>query len=196
MWDHGATPGGLVRLLGPWGPRLLERYARSRYRQGYHLTPEEADRLGPYAYHILAGGPAAVGLLVKVERKGSLWEAYRNGTCSCLCVYVVWGWCGSQRSRHQWSVDRGGPRYQGLLPAAHCAPVPSPPHPPRAARGSGEFALRHLLAPFAWPRLAIEDRADQLTVPVTFIYGEHCSNGTRATATALQQRHCRVQQPG
>eukprot|EP00887_Chlorella_sp_A99_P004751 scaffold4.g4751.t1 len=41
------------------------------------------------------------------------------------------------------------------------------------ARGSGEFALRHLLAPFAWPHAAIEDRAHLLgSIPITFIYGE------------------------
>lgn len=40
-----------------------------------------------------------------------------------------------------------------------------------AARGSGEFALRHILAPFAWPRQALEDRCANLKVPVTFFYG-------------------------
>ena len=40
-----------------------------------------------------------------------------------------------------------------------------------AARGSGEFALRHLLEPFAFPRDALEGRRQELRVPVTFIYG-------------------------
>ena len=42
-----------------------------------------------------------------------------------------------------------------------------------AARGSGEFALRHILEPFAFPREALEDRLPELRVPLTFIYGEH-----------------------
>lgn len=95
VWEWGATPGVIVRLMGPWGPGLLERYGRNRYVQGHHLGEEEVQRFGAYAYHILA------------------------------------------------------------------------------ARGSGEFALRHLLAPFAWPHAAIEDRAHLLgSIPITFIYGE------------------------
>lgn len=42
-----------------------------------------------------------------------------------------------------------------------------------AARGSGEFALRHLLEPFAFPRSPLEDRLHKLKVPLTFMYGEH-----------------------
>ena len=41
-----------------------------------------------------------------------------------------------------------------------------------AQRGSGEHALRHLLAPFAWPQKPLEDRMSHLQVPVTFMYGE------------------------
>ncbi|KAL4445756.1 hypothetical protein ABPG77_008955 [Micractinium sp. CCAP 211/92] len=41
-----------------------------------------------------------------------------------------------------------------------------------APRGSGEFALRHLLAPFAWPHAPLEERMAELDVPITFIYGE------------------------
>lgn len=38
-----------------------------------------------------------------------------------------------------------------------------------APRGSGEFALRHLLAPFAWPHAPLEERMAELDVPITFI---------------------------
>lgn len=38
-----------------------------------------------------------------------------------------------------------------------------------APRGSGEFALRHVLAPFAWPHAPLEERMAELDVPVTFI---------------------------
>jgi hypothetical protein len=38
-----------------------------------------------------------------------------------------------------------------------------------AAPGSGEHALRHILAPFAWPRSPLEDRMRHLQVPTTFI---------------------------
>lgn len=34
LWDAGATPGGLIRTLGPWGPNLIQRYARNRYVKG------------------------------------------------------------------------------------------------------------------------------------------------------------------
>lgn len=44
-----------------------------------------------------------------------------------------------------------------------------------AARGSGEYALRHILAPGAWAHEPLHDRLLELDsrVPVTFIYGEH-----------------------
>lgn len=41
-----------------------------------------------------------------------------------------------------------------------------------AAKGSGEFALRHILEPFAFPKQPLEKRMDSLNVPVTFIYGD------------------------
>ncbi|KAG2486348.1 hypothetical protein HYH03_014929 [Edaphochlamys debaryana] len=42
-----------------------------------------------------------------------------------------------------------------------------------AAPGSGEYALRHLLAPGAWAYSPLEERLHELKVPVTFIYGKH-----------------------
>ncbi|KAL2916912.1 hypothetical protein HK105_203691 [Polyrhizophydium stewartii] len=42
-----------------------------------------------------------------------------------------------------------------------------------AQRGSGEFALAHLLAPGAWAYSPLHDRLKQLRMPVTFIYGDH-----------------------
>lgn len=41
-----------------------------------------------------------------------------------------------------------------------------------AQPGSGEFALKHLLAPLAWAKVPLEDRLLELKVPVTFIYGD------------------------
>ncbi|KAL4859830.1 putative 1-acylglycerol-3-phosphate O-acyltransferase [Chlorella vulgaris] len=61
-----------------------------------------------------------------------------------------------------------------------------------AAPGSGEHALRHILAPFAWPRSPLEDRMRQLQVPTTFIYGEHdwmdVKAARRLTAAMAEQR--------
>ncbi|GLC56231.1 hypothetical protein PLESTB_001082300 [Pleodorina starrii] len=42
-----------------------------------------------------------------------------------------------------------------------------------ALPGSGEYALRHLLAPGAWAHAPLEERLHELKVPVTFIYGRH-----------------------
>lgn len=42
-----------------------------------------------------------------------------------------------------------------------------------AGRGSGEYALRHLLAPGAYAHAPLEGRLHELQVPLTFIYGEH-----------------------
>ena len=54
MWNSGATPGVLVRWLGPWGPGLVGRYARTRFQQGHHLSEEEVERFERYMYSILA----------------------------------------------------------------------------------------------------------------------------------------------
>lgn len=31
LWEAGATPGAVIRTLGPWGPGLIQKYARSRW---------------------------------------------------------------------------------------------------------------------------------------------------------------------
>ncbi|PRW58725.1 putative 1-acylglycerol-3-phosphate O-acyltransferase [Chlorella sorokiniana] len=58
--------------------------------------------------------------------------------------------------------------------------------------GSGEFALRHILEPFAWPRAPLEERMAELDVPITFIYGEHdwmdAKAGRRVVAALSKQR--------
>lgn len=38
-----------------------------------------------------------------------------------------------------------------------------------APPGSGEFALKWVLQPFAWPWAPLEERMKELTCPVTFI---------------------------
>ncbi|KAK9821605.1 hypothetical protein WJX81_005670 [Elliptochloris bilobata] len=61
-----------------------------------------------------------------------------------------------------------------------------------AARGSGEHALRHLLAPFARARHPLEGRLQELRVPVSFVYGEHDwmqpSAGQRVAAATMRAR--------
>lgn len=41
-----------------------------------------------------------------------------------------------------------------------------------ASPGSGEYALRHLLEPFAWAKEPIGPRVSQLKVPTSFFYGD------------------------
>lgn len=53
-WEWGATPGGFVRALGPWGRTLIERYARNRFKEGMALTEEEVAAFEDYFYHITA----------------------------------------------------------------------------------------------------------------------------------------------
>ena len=42
-----------------------------------------------------------------------------------------------------------------------------------AQRGSSEFALRLILAPGAWPRRPLLERAGALAVPISLVYGAH-----------------------
>ncbi|KAK9823325.1 hypothetical protein WJX72_001941 [[Myrmecia] bisecta] len=95
MWNFGMTPGVVVRSLGPWGPNLIAKYSRNRFKEGLGLTEDEVAAFEQYFYHIMA------------------------------------------------------------------------------ANGSGEFALRHILQPFAWAAHPLEGRLQDLKVPVTFIYGEY-----------------------
>lgn len=94
LWDRGVTPGSVIRLLGPGGKSMVERYVQRRFALGVPLTDEEVDPFERYCYQIVA------------------------------------------------------------------------------ARGSGEHALSHLLAPFAWPRSPLEEEFARLKIPVSFVYGE------------------------
>lgn len=94
LWERGVTPGSVIRVLGPGGKNMVERYVQRRFALGVELTPEEVDPFERYCYQIVA------------------------------------------------------------------------------ARGSGEHALSHLLAPFAWPREPLEAQFANLNVPISFVYGE------------------------
>ncbi|KAI6047087.1 Alpha/Beta hydrolase protein [Pisolithus marmoratus] len=41
------------------------------------------------------------------------------------------------------------------------------------AKGSGEYCISHILAPFAHARMPLVDRISALKMPITFVYGEH-----------------------
>ncbi|KDQ06024.1 hypothetical protein BOTBODRAFT_71125 [Botryobasidium botryosum FD-172 SS1] len=41
------------------------------------------------------------------------------------------------------------------------------------SKGSGEYCISHILAPFAQARRPLVDRVHALKIPVTFLYGEH-----------------------
>ncbi|KLO12802.1 alpha/beta-hydrolase [Schizopora paradoxa] len=41
------------------------------------------------------------------------------------------------------------------------------------AKGSGEYCISHILAPFAVARMPLVDRIHEVKVPVAFVYGEH-----------------------
>lgn len=51
LWDNNYTPQGLIRALGPLGPRFAFSYVNRRF--GY-LSPPARAALGDYFYHISA----------------------------------------------------------------------------------------------------------------------------------------------
>jgi pimeloyl-ACP methyl ester carboxylesterase len=59
-----------------------------------------------------------------------------------------------------------------------------------------QFALRHLLKPFAWAHEPLEHRMEELRVPLTFIYGENDwmdpAAAHRVTARLTQARSNRM----
>ncbi|CAM9333445.1 unnamed protein product [Chrysoparadoxa australica] len=89
LWERGVTPGSVTRFLGPWGEKMIRRYAESRFNFN---NPHWKD----YVYHQIAN------------------------------------------------------------------------------KGSGEYALNELLAPFAYARAPLCHRIPTLSqdIPIHFIYGE------------------------
>jgi hypothetical protein len=73
MWDWGATPGGLVRCLGPWGPGITSKYCRSRFTRQQQLTEQEVaifEQVGRAAH---SGRRCSAGGVV-----GATWEVYER----------------------------------------------------------------------------------------------------------------------
>lgn len=52
LWEAGYHPAALVRSLGPFGKRLVEKYARRRFNSGIPLSEAEAEALGEYLYGV------------------------------------------------------------------------------------------------------------------------------------------------
>lgn len=92
LWNANYTPQGVMRGLGPFGPRMAAGYVNGRFS---FLPPGERQLLGSYFYHVCADKP------------------------------------------------------------------------------SGEYALAALLAPGAWAREPLHRRLPDLSMPCTFLYGQH-----------------------
>ncbi|KAI8111275.1 hypothetical protein M9434_004847 [Picochlorum sp. BPE23] len=56
-----------------------------------------------------------------------------------------------------------------------------------SAKGSGEYALRHILEPFAYPRSPLEYRLDTIKVPISFIYGKQDWMDPKAAQRLIQR---------
>ncbi|KAN0097651.1 Alpha/Beta hydrolase fold [Tylopilus felleus] len=41
------------------------------------------------------------------------------------------------------------------------------------AKGSGEYCISHILAPYAYAHMPLVDRVPTLKIPITFVYGQH-----------------------
>ena len=53
LWERGGTPGGVVRAMGPAGPRVVGSYVGRRFFEGAALSAEEAQAYAEYQYQIL-----------------------------------------------------------------------------------------------------------------------------------------------
>jgi len=51
FWERSFTPQGLIRFVGPWGPKLVRAYTDRRFP---YLEDEEASIFRDYAYHFNA----------------------------------------------------------------------------------------------------------------------------------------------
>ena len=141
MWAAGVTPGMGIRMLGPWGPSIVEGYVKRRFSvHGQGFAPEEADI---FKARCFKGGFFG----------GAAWSA---GAASG----------GARRALSQ--CPRGPSADTPLTnPPPHQAPSQNNPQQDyfyhiASAPGSGEHALRHLLAPGAWAHSPLEARLKEL----------------------------------
>lgn len=59
LWEAGATPGTLVRGLGPWGPSLIQKYARNRCAHVPPCATSSLESSGGDLMYLAANAPLA-----------------------------------------------------------------------------------------------------------------------------------------
>ena len=96
-WHCGATPGGIVRLFGPFARRFTQGYAERRMHQSMGLPREECSLFEPYMFHTLgARGSGEVLCTALMEMHLSiLWicpglhvSAPRTQLCCCCTCWL------------------------------------------------------------------------------------------------------------
>ena len=166
LWEAGATPGAVIRTLGPWGPGLIQKYARSRcakihssqsmflWCQWLHDVKSSLVSIPAMANH----GKLSGSDVSSAESSMVCAEAGKAQTLShCSSVGRYRGSCKRMRLLCRFREGMG-------LTSQEVAAFEEYFYHIMAARGSGEHALRHLLAPFARAKHPLEGRLHELKV--------------------------------
>eukprot|EP00878_Enallax_costatus_P023828 GHUV01025380.1.p1 GENE.GHUV01025380.1~~GHUV01025380.1.p1 ORF type:complete len:414 (+),score=72.62 GHUV01025380.1:55-1296(+) len=197
--DRATTEDFFLESLNAWREKQgLKSFILVGHSLGGYLAASYALRHPDQVDHLVLVGPA--GIPVKPEG----WESRFSGDASSLRTQLY------KLSTKAWmsgvtpgSVIRAlGPWGPGLVEkyvtgrfSMHGQPLDAVEqnvfkdyfYHIAAARGSGEYALRHILAPGAWAHAPLAERLHELKVPVTFIYGEHDWMNPAAGAEVAQQ---------
>ena len=132
LWEAGATPGAVVRTLGPWGPGLIQKYARSRCEHGIALsvwcTSHQGIRApGVFCSKRKAQAVTAVPRAAIHESRMPL--SFSEGMQSLPCALVraalgrAWGSRGRRSRRVRSILALVGPWSMQKLPPPWCMQI-------------------------------------------------------------------------
>jgi pimeloyl-ACP methyl ester carboxylesterase len=76
LWTWNITPQGIIRTVGPYGPRLVNAYTSRRFA---HLDTIEQEKLKNYLYHISAQSGSGEYALSRLLMPG------KNNSPRCFC---------------------------------------------------------------------------------------------------------------
>jgi hypothetical protein len=158
----GLTPGSVIRGLGPWGPGLIDKYVNGRFsahgetawgRVFLHYTALGQPPGEPRGLPCVAQRSALLRALLAVPTPSA---AHTNINAPHLCPSLIRTTRLLIRAPHTGQALTEAEKECFRSYFYHIA----------AGRGSGEYALRHLLAPGAWAHSPLQERLQELKVCV------------------------------
>lgn len=104
LWERGGTPGGVVRAMGPAGPRVVGSYVGRRFFEGAALSAGENRAYAEYQYQILGlpgSGEHCLNLLMEPVGypRAPIAIALEDLDCPVTWIYGVNDWMAPGNGR-------------------------------------------------------------------------------------------------